>query len=386
MLSFLVFFVGAGVLAASANVLSLIPWRRASASHWAVRAVPLHLARLAHLQAQWFLPIAVALVLAVFPREHVSALSAAAGAFFGIMLAGRLIDGAAFPEWRFRAWLGFSASQVAQRMLLWLALGAGIVLMPQPVDRRAIWIVCGYLGFSALLAAGGANILWRLLGFVRPANSRLGRIVEGAVAQTGVPVRGAWEIDIPVDYAAALVVSRELVFSRSMLERFSDDALHAICLHELAHLTEPRWVVVIRALVAPVSQVPLLFLGPVFWSEWRSLTFGLFLAMFGVQRLYARLSVRLEKAADRYAVQHAPDAVVYARALESMHQHNQVPVVLSKSSASTHPDVYDRMLAAGVTPDYPRPDPPASANLISICWQLGLGIICGLTLITTVPS
>ena len=103
MLSFLVFFVGAGARAAAANVFSLRSWRRTAADHWTVRAVSLHLARLAHMQAQWFLPITVALVLAVFPHEHVTGLPAAAGAFFGIMLAGRLIDGAAFPEWRFSA-------------------------------------------------------------------------------------------------------------------------------------------------------------------------------------------------------------------------------------------------------------------------------------------
>ncbi|MBL9172320.1 MAG: hypothetical protein JNL10_02195 [Verrucomicrobiales bacterium] len=40
----------------------------------------------------------------------------------------------------------------------------------------------------------------------------------------------------------------------------------------------------------------------------------------------------------------------------------------------THPHLYDRMLAAGVTPDYPRPEKPSRLTLPGwICLALLMG-------------
>lgn len=71
-----------------------------------------------------------------------------------------------------------------------------------------------------------------------------------------------------------------------------------------------------------------------------------------------RLCRRMEERADRVACEHMHDAAAYASALERLHEHNLVPAVLGKGR-KTHPDLYDRMTAAGVTPSYPRPDPPS---------------------------
>src|SRR5207249_9576995 len=46
----------------------------------------------------------------------------------------------------------------------------------------------------------------------------------------------------------------------------------------------------------------------------------------------------------------------YARALEKLHRLNLMPAVTSGSGV--HPSLYDRMIAAGVTPDYRRPVAP----------------------------
>jgi hypothetical protein len=43
--------------------------------------------------------------------------------------------------------------------------------------------------------------------------------------------------------------------------------------------------------------------------------------------------------------------------LEKIYQANQLPAVM-RGNNMVHPHLYDRMLAAGVTPDYPRPQPP----------------------------
>jgi hypothetical protein len=48
----------------------------------------------------------------------------------------------------------------------------------------------------------------------------------------------------------------------------------------------------------------------------------------------------------------------YARALEKIYAANLVPVVLG-SKTKSHPELYDRMTAAGVAPEYSRPQAPS---------------------------
>jgi hypothetical protein len=65
----------------------------------------------------------------------------------------------------------------------------------------------------------------------------------------------------------------------------------------------------------------------------------------------------METRADKIAVENQVDAAVYARALERLYLTNQMPAVMLRRSSRIHPDLYDHMIAAGVTPDYPRPEP-----------------------------
>jgi len=51
------------------------------------------------------------------------------------------------------------------------------------------------------------------------------------------------------------------------------------------------------------------------------------------------------------------DESVYAPALEKLYRENQLPAV-NINDRQTHPHLYDRMLAAGITPNYPRPGRP----------------------------
>jgi hypothetical protein len=74
-------------------------------------------------------------------------------------------------------------------------------------------------------------------------------------------------------------------------------------------------------------------------------------------KLAKRIARRMERHADDAAIQGTADAAIYARALEKIYQANQLPAVM-RSNNMVHPHLYDRMLAAGVTPDYPRPQPP----------------------------
>ena len=74
-------------------------------------------------------------------------------------------------------------------------------------------------------------------------------------------------------------------------------------------------------------------------------------------RLSNRLSRRMEHQADARAAEAQASAGVYARALERLYETNLLPAVQA-SKRTTHPDLYDRMIQAGLNPDYPRPAPP----------------------------
>jgi hypothetical protein len=93
-----------------------------------------------------------------------------------------------------------------------------------------------------------------------------------------------------------------------------------------------------------------------------------------VARFGGGLARRLETRADAHAhhvESGAPGAArgVYARALSRLGEVNLIPAV--GWAAGTHPHLYDRLLAAGQEPDFPRPPPPSRARM----WiALGCGV------------
>jgi len=78
--------------------------------------------------------------------------------------------------------------------------------------------------------------------------------------------------------------------------------------------------------------------------------------------IYRKLSRKLESRADQMAKSNEGDAGTYARALTRLYEDGLLPAVSPKNQ-TTHPHLYDRILAAGVTPDFPRP-----ASAVSMAW------------------
>ena len=76
-----------------------------------------------------------------------------------------------------------------------------------------------------------------------------------------------------------------------------------------------------------------------------------------VRYFLVHLSLRMEVRADTLACSNEVQDGVFARALIHLSELNLSPAVLPKRMW-THPQVYDRLIAAGITPDFPRPAPP----------------------------
>jgi hypothetical protein len=148
-----------------------------------------------------------------------------------------------------------------------------------------------------------------------------------------------------------------MMFTTGAAALLSDRELAAVAAHEIGHLGESRAVTFVRVLRVLII-VPLVLLIPlVAGGGWMGSVYVLG-PMILIQYVFAAFSRRMEARAD--AVAHmCTDEGVYAATLEAIHRVNLIPVVLNRGAS--HPDLYDRMVAAGVTPAYPRPAKPSRA-------------------------
>ncbi|MEM7410504.1 MAG: M48 family metalloprotease [Myxococcota bacterium] len=222
------------------------------------------------------------------------------------------------------------------------------------------WALLGTALYLGCLVRAGLPLL-RVLGQAKPPNARLQAVVDRVSERAGVRPRASWVLNWSMPNALALPWTQELVFSTRILEVLSDEELEAITAHEVGHLRESTRTRAARTAFA-LCLLPLGFAhyatlehGTSFW--W--VMAGLLVAVLAA----SRWSRRLEAAADAHAVDHESEEGVHARALEALYRAADTPAVLSKGTGS-HPNLFDRMVASGVTPDYPRPAPPARHRML----------------------
>lgn len=258
-----------------------------------------------------------------------------------------------------------------------IALGVSLAWLP-------VWSVLPVLLFSGLLVAGwaygwGLDLAIRL-GLAAPASPELNALVRGRAAVHGVDLARVDVLQYDQANAFAFPVARRVAFTRGALGVLTDPQIAGIADHELGHIAEPRSVLLIR-LASAMSLVPLVALAPAV-SELGPIGGLVPIGVFLVARLAsARVRKRMEERADAHA--HDEDAETYARALEALYRFNRAPAVIGRGP---HPDLYDRMVSAGVEPDWPKPEPPSrwgprlrvgGAVFVAFCVVLGSRIGLG---------
>lgn len=240
---------------------------------------------------------------------------------------------------------------------------ACVVLCGRRPGPLAIGLVV--LGTLVILGhgRGPALRLLRALGLVRPfdAQARIGKALEG--------VR-IFEVDLGMANALALQGLGIVLVTRRLVDLLDPAELEAVLQHELGHMAEPRRVQALRRL-ALVPIVLLAWLRPL--MGWLGTAGGLltFYLSWLVPLFVGRKWKKWEEHADLHAHDHIEDGQVHARALEKIYAYNLFPAVTSK--ARTHPHLYDRMLAAGLQPDYPRP----AATRSRVGWGIAVGLVLG---------
>lgn len=354
------------------NWLALIPWRRKRGEHWTEQARLLFPVRASANTSLWLVP-AICTLLAFHIQPHSllwvpSGTAAAFGAAFGSLF----LDLEIFPRIPQKELWRLCVINCLLRVFIWSACILAILAMP------------GELGWRACAFGGGVVILWFIwirdgliwawhgFGLLSAPPGRLLRIVTETSGRAGISFREVFVMNSPLAQAYAMPMSGRLLFTKGLLATTPDDELATICAHELAHLAEP-WTARYSRYIATLSFLPWIFIGPLVHTinpGVAFLTAGLL--TFAISRVFKSIGRKLESHADRAAKASEPDAGIYARALTRLYEHNLMPAVHAKG---THPSLYDRVVAAGVTPDYPK---PACAAAIAWYCVLYLMIFGGL--------
>jgi Zn-dependent protease with chaperone function len=229
-------------------------------------------------------------------------------------------------------------------------------------------------GVYGFLVCGGSLFVARWVGLARPASARLRAVVDLAAARVGVSPRQTYEIPSRDANAYAFPITRRLAFTKPILVALNDDELVAVTAHEFGHLTESAGTLVVRSLPAFVV-LPLAVARPAI-AAFGEVPYLVGILVFFILVRWVRGKLQqLEVRADLVGAAHEGEAGTYARALEKIYEENLAPTVMPGKRQS-HPHLYDRLLAAGMEPAYPRPAPPSQ-------WRIALAFGMSLTIVLT---
>ncbi len=352
------------LLSGACTWLELRPWRKSIEAHWTERARALYPARVAAGMNVIYIPAAVALFTYNYDRQ-LSWAATGLLCYLGALLGVFPMERSLYPELNLKRCLHLAAATVVLRSLNWLTLMVAAALMPVEWGGRSVALFLAYAGCLTFLQWGGGVALLRWLGVARAPSARVSAVVDRAGERVGVRPRGVWELDNPAAGAFAIVTRGVLLFTTKLVDVAPDEELEAVCAHELGHLSESRWVIAARV-ISGWTFMPLIFARPIahHYSSGGIAMLGLIIVLAWLGA--SRMSRAMEKRADKIARHTASEGPVFARALERIYRTNHLPAVTKSRTLATHPDLYDRMLAADLVPEYPRPKPPTAFPLTPI--------------------
>jgi len=233
-----------------------------------------------------------------------------------------------------------------------------MIFMPLELGVISFVVLSVALVLHTWVVYGGALVLARWLKVARLADEDLTVTAQETASRRGVQITGVWYIDGPSSLAFAMIPNRQLLFTGRIASLLKPAELGTICDHEVAHLAESRAVFFGRYL-GSLALYPWVFIPPALMSGQILILIGLYFSVILLARMGQNISLKLEERADASVIEGGHDEGAYATALEKLYEENHIPAVMPKKK-STHPNLYDRMEAAGRMPDYPRPKPPAA--------------------------
>ncbi|MCB9654146.1 MAG: M48 family metalloprotease [Deltaproteobacteria bacterium] len=330
-------------------------WTHQASARWGQRTITRQLALLIPLLLMSGAAAPLGTMLVAVPTNVLVAMIGAAGYVGSLLFRWRLMQ-AIVPGTKFFAgWLRegigflFNAPTVPVAVLfyfLYTSSGFG-------------WRWCAVFALNTAVTAvalrGGAMRLARACRLAAKAPADIQHAVSKVAQRANRPPPEVFVVAFPGVNALASPFSDAIAFSERAVETLSVDELAAIAAHEIGHLSEPGWAVALRWTQALIGG-SLGALRPLFDLIGLKGTAIAYLVVFALLVSLRRVTHRLETRADEAAVAQS-DGAEYARALEHIYRANMVPPVLA-GQFLTHPNLYDRLLASGMTPDYLRPAGP----------------------------
>jgi hypothetical protein len=240
-------------------------------------------------------------------------------------------------------------------------VAAALVLLPHNLSMVLAVLFMGALG-SGFAAWGGGIWVARALGLAQPALPRAAQAVDWAAERVGERPAAVYELRWPRVTIDAFTFSRYLVITDAAAELLRDEELLALATRELTFFQQPWLTGTLRVADSAVVFVMLACMAIGVTVGGHAMMIGNATG-FGAAFLMRPLVRRLQLKADALAARAAIDPASALRALERQYELNLKPVV-SALAGSREPHLYDRMIAAGIPPAYPRPEPPSKLRII----------------------
>lgn len=256
-------------------------------------------------------------------------------------------------------WFGsFARAQLLGGIAVFVLIAIGLTMPLHPTLPVFVVAVLLTTGSVLILLGFGPFVLARM-GLADARSARDLALPEGLIPDD---VR-VFDTDLGMANAFVSPWSSTIVLTTRLREVLDPRGLEAVLRHELGHLKEGVASRVVRLAVLWLLVV-VAWLRPCVGGVGPGIACAIvvvsILAVFFAQ---AR-SRKLEMRADHHAHAGGLEAD-YARALERLHIENLMPAVLFPSRFRSHPDLVERMRAAGVEPEWPIPAPPAKRLPVS---------------------
>lgn len=372
-LAFLLWIAGLSfVTSACVRGLGLRSVRRLRESHWTERARAAYPVQAAFGVLLVALPTVLASLVFLFvgPVSPIPALPVAISGWLVAFLIVARHYAAVLAEIRrielsLGTWLlGF----VIALLVIAPAVPAAVVLLiaEAHVDSRAarsLWLILVFATIG-VCSVGYSLLLARRLGLARLAPEHVTKLVKAAGERAGHVPKAVYVLPWTMVNAFALPLVDRIAFTSAAVDLLSDAELEAVTRHEIGHLTEAWHVRWMRFALAMLWTPLIAILG--FRERLASTALPLVLAVLLTWLLGLRLHHRMEERADRIAKTDERAPGQYARALERLYELNLMPAVMG--GLRMHPNLYDRLLAAGETPAYERPAKPSGLKARLLGW------------------
>jgi Zn-dependent protease with chaperone function len=257
------------------------------------------------------------------------------------------------------------------RIFQWLCLFGPIWTFGLELKYR---IAASLLAIGLTIASLAATTtLLRLLGLLEP----LPEFLVSTITRTA-PGVSAFALRSAMPNAFANPRDQTVLVSTGALQCLTPAGLKAVVAHELEHLKDPRiasWRRALLGLFGTASSVTVTLAAPRKLIGWMFVVMVVYALL---ENLLAKSSLAAERKADRAGRQAEEADGDYARALLALHEAYLLPATLPRRS--THPSLYDRLVKAGLKPDFPKTAPPSSG---AFTWIFALCLLAMLILAVT---